>query len=347
MNLPLKLTVPIVALATLFVPLALSAQSAPPEMPPKLDSAIADGLAFLARQQRYDGSFEATGPRVALTGLAAIAFLSAGHVSDDGVHGATVRRAVDFLLSQAPADGYYGAVDGSRMYGHCIVMVALAEAMGVERDPRLRQRMRQLLVQGAGVIRYAQTIKKDPVHAGGWRYEPNSADSDLSLSGWCALALRATQNLGIYVPREHIDGAIHYVMLCNDRASGGFVYQPGGQPYAAMTGVALLNLYLMGAADRPETAAALKYLVANPPSLKATGKPYYAMYYAAQAAFHAGGETWSAIWPSVSQDLLRAQEPDGGWPPSPTPEEPGRIYSTSMAVLTLTVPYRLLPVYQR
>ena len=27
--------------------------------------------------------------------------------------------------------------------------------------------------------------------------------------------------------------------------------------------------------------------------------------------------------------------------------EPGRIYRTTMAVLTLTVPYRLLPIYQR
>ena len=45
--------------------------------------------------------------------------------------------------------------------------------------------------------------------------------------------------------------------------------------------------------------------------------------------------------------LLPIQNPDGGWPQSTSSEEPGRVYATSMSLLTLTVPYRILPIYQR
>ena len=74
---------------------------------------------------------------------------------------------------------------------------------------------------------------------------------------------------------------------------------------------------------------------------------YYAFHYAAQAAFRLGEPTWSVVWKSTQEQLLKLQESDGGWARSKTGEEVGRVYSTSMAVLTLTVPYRLLPAYQR
>ena len=65
------------------------------------------------------------------------------------------------------------------------------------------------------------------------------------------------------------------------------------------------------------------------------------------AANHAGGETWTAVSRGVQERLLRAQLPSGAWPQSTSPEEPGEVYATAMAVLTLSVPNRVLPLYQR
>lgn len=50
--------------------------------------------------------------------------------------------------------------------------------------------------------------------------------------------------------------------------------------------------------------------------------------------------------------LLKAQLPDGSWPPEQALETSevavfGNGLSTSLAVLSLTPPYQLLPVYQR
>ena len=36
-------------------------------------------------------------------------------------------------------------------------------------------------------------VEKKPQHQGGWRYQPHSRDSDLSLTGWAVMALRSAR----------------------------------------------------------------------------------------------------------------------------------------------------------
>ncbi len=312
----------------------------------RLDEGVARGLVYLAKQQNADGSFDGGGPKIAMTSLAMMSFLAAGHTPDVGLHGTVVRNATDFLVAQAPTDGYFGKLDGSRMYGHGITTLALAEVAGVEPDPARRQRIVATVASAVSVILAAQNVKKAPHETGGWRYEPQSVDSDLSLSGWNALALRAAQNIGVQVPKDRAARAVAFVLRCYQKDQKGFSYQPGQVASIAMTGVAMLNLYLLDAAGQPELKDAGDYL-SKTLVTENTRFPYYAAYYATQASFQAGGSTWQAVWPPTMDRLLAIQMEDGGWPASKTGEEPGRVYSTSMSVLTLTVPYRLLPIYQR
>ncbi len=326
-----------------------SSRAADSDIPPQVDRFVADGLAFLARQQHPDGSFDAGGPRVAMTGLALMSFLAAGNTPDEGKYGLAVRGAMNFLIRSAPDDGYFGKVDGSRMYGQGIATLALAEACGADHDPHQRRKARAVVERAVALIFTAQDVPKVDVFAGGWRYEPGSPDSDLSLSGWNALALRAASNIGIDVPKDRVTRALGYVQRCFRPEQNGFAYQPGQQPNIAMTGVGMLNLYLLEGPDRPELARAATYLVAHPVDAN-TRFPYYATYYSTQAAFQAGGATWKTVWQSTwdgLRDVRVHSRDDGGWLPSTSGEEPGRVYATSMALLTLTVPYRLLPVYQR
>lgn len=312
----------------------------------ELDAAVERGLAFLARQQQRDGSFEGGGPKIAMTGLSLMAFLSAGHAPEVGRYGTVVRQAVDYLLAQSPEDGYFGRIDKSRMYGHGIVTLALAEAYGVEFDAQRRQRMRPVIERAIRVILEAQDVEKANVHAGGWRYEPRSHDSDLSLSGWNALALRAGQDIGIDVPPEPIERAIAYVLKCYTTNQPGFAYQPGRERTLGMTGVGVLNLWLLSDREYEQVDAVREYLATTRVETERR-YPIYAAYYTTQAAFQLGGETWTQSWTPTRAWLIGSQLDDGGWPVSRMSEEPGRLYATSMSILTLTVPYRLLPIYQR
>ena len=313
---------------------------------PRVDSALVRGLEYLAVHQQPDGSFDTSGPKTAVTGLCVMAFMGSGHTPGDGRYGPAVRRGVDYILRQFPEDGYVGRVDGSRMYGQGIITLALAEAYGVERDEARRTKIRSCLLKSVAVIAAAQNVKKSDDNAGGWRYEPQSGDSDLSLSGWNALALRACNNVGISVNRDCVTRATTYILRCYKKNDKGFAYQPSNAPSPAMTGVGVLSLCLLEQSDRPEVVEASRYLAALSLN-EETRFAYYTFYYVTSAAFQAGGETWTRVWKTSSEFIVAHQQEDGGWPPSRTGEEPGRMYPTAMALLTLATPNRLVPVHQR
>lgn len=319
-------------------------------LPPGLDTAIDRGLSFLQKQQKQDGSFSAVGPANGICGLAILAYLSAGHTPGVGPYGLVVRNAINFLLNRRIDNGYFGA-DGGRMYGHAIVTLALAEAYGTETDDNQRRRVRQTLEKCLPPIFDSQDARKEkPPMAGGWRYEPNSNDSDLSVSGWCIAALRACQDAGLHVPRNRAERALSFVLACHHAEQRAFAYQPGGAPTVSMTSVALLCLHLLDAADRVDAPRLEKFLVDK----RVRGDDrffYYAHYHAAQAAYQAGGGTWDVVWKNTWEQLLPMQKKeDGTWPKKEDPgsdRKEGRVYSTIMACLALSVPLRLLPLYQR
>ncbi len=70
--------------------------------------------------------------------------------------------------------------------------------------------------------------------------------------------------------------------------------------------------------------------------------------------FHAGGEKWKAWYGDLYPMLIRTQLPDGDWagswdPLTPIPdawgEYGGRLYVTTLNLLSLEVYYRHLPLY--
>ena len=336
------------ALVAVVCPPLIAAPKTEEALPPDLDNSISNGLNFLAKHLEPDGSFAGGGPKVAMTGLGLLAFLASGNTPDLGRHGLLVRQTTDFLLMQQAPDGYFGS--GERgMYIHAIAALALAEVYGVESNAERRARTRSALDKAVRVILDAQNApKSNPAFVGGWRYERNSADSDLSLSGWNVLALRAAQDIGIQVPNDASQRAAEFVMHCYNERAKAFAYQPGNEPQAGETGIGLLCLYELAAGDKNAAALqeATRFLESHPIDDNAPF-PYYGTYYVTQAAFQRGDETWSKVGRPGLERLIKLQEKDGGWPQSKSAQEPGRIYSTAMAVQSLAVPYRLLPVYQR
>jgi hypothetical protein len=334
--------------------LAAGALAAEP-LPPALDSALDRALTFLSRQQKPDGSFDGGVHPNAMTGLGILAFLSCGHTPDAGRHAQVLRDAVDYLVRQNARDGYFGQ-DGGRMYSHAIATLALAQVHGTENDPAQQKAVFASLERALRVLLEAQDAARGaPVHAGGWCYEPRSNDSDLSVTVWGVMALRACQNAGLDVPRQRLDRALTYVLRCYRPEQRGFAYQPGGEASASMTGAALVALILSGLDHRPEVGPAIRFLIEKPVRENAPHF-HYALYYTAHAALLAGDQpgraAWSSLWRNAHEQLLESQrKEDGSFPrrrdDPGADNRPGRFYSTAMAVLTLSAPLRLLPAYQQ
>jgi len=309
------------------------------------DVAIEKAVTFLISQQGKDGGF-GDKHRNAITGLVVMALMASGHTPDEPQHGAAIRNALNFVLSQMRNDGYMGHSDNSRMYGHGICTLMLTEAAGMTKDDMLEKRLVEGCRRAVQLILKAQAVKKAGAANGGWRYEPNSVDSDLSLTGWQTMSLRSAKNIGIEVPSASIQAAVNYIRAMS--RDGEFSYEGGGgQP--PLRGIGLLALPVCGVYNAPELVKATAQMFKDPPKWQGPWF-YYRTYYAAVGMYQMGDDAWNRFYPMLDDVLIKQQAQNGSWPEPPGNNEfdqGGAVYSTAMATLALAVHYHLLPIYQR
>ena len=348
------------------------------------DDAIDRGLDFLRTAQSKDGSWGNPGAAVwggggigrpaqpgrtpgdiAITSLAVMAFLSAGHVPGEGHYGPVVENGIDWVLAQQQPDGRLApsTLPGStmEMYYHGIATLMLAEVVGLTRQSTA-DKLKAALERAVTVILAGQRKAGGAggaSAAGGWRYMVSTtggfaATSDLSVTGWQLMALRSAKNVGCDVPAKAITDAVEYVKRSFDTAGptkGGFRYEPNGAVTIPCTAVGVLCLELSGKEQHlcDEALHGGAYLLKHP--LKTgDGNLSYGVYYVSQALFQLGGNYWETYRPKLHDLLLRQAPPNanGGWSNLGIDGQThGSAYSTAMAVLSLTVEYRFLPIYQR
>ena len=159
--------------------------------------------------QRPDGAWDSGGfgPATSVTSLSVMAFLAAGHVpGEPGPYRENIDRGIRYVLDHQHPNGVIASnVSNGPMYCHGISTLMLAEVVGMLDDGELAEQARTALARAVKVIVAAQDRKKDANNAGGWRYQPNSDDSDISVTGWQLMALRAARSAGCEVSSAHID----------------------------------------------------------------------------------------------------------------------------------------------
>ncbi len=319
----------------------------------KIKASVDRALEFLQKQQGADGSWRLNQAKsTGVSSLAIMAFLSAGHVPGEGPYGETVKNGIRWVLKSQKDNGliFFGKTSNAyQMYEHGISTLMLAEVTGMTKTD-LSPQIKTALEKAVKLILQAQ--KTGGAHKGGWRYRmADNYDSDLSVTGWQLLALRAAQNIGCDVPAEPITMAVDYVKRCQDKSSGGFRYQINSRLTIPCTGTGVLCLELCDKHHNQQALRAGGYLLHNPPQLKSVQSHfYYNLYYGSQAMFQLGGNYWNVYRAHLHNVLFELQKSDGSWGRSgykPGYTNHGFVYSTSMSVLALTVEYRYLPIYQR
>lgn len=310
------------------------------EVPPEVQRAIDRGLAFLAAQQRDDGSFGSGGysRNVAVCALAGMAFMSAGSLPGRGPYGAQVDKCIDFILANTEDGGFInvaGASSHGPMYGHGFATLFLAEAYGMSPRPELRDKLSKAV----------NLIVNTQNNEGGWRYQPQRRDADISVTICQVMALRAARNAGLFVPSETIDRCIDYVKRCQND-DGGFMYMSqGGQSAFPRSAAGVVALMSAGVYEGPEIDKGIAYLMGYLPrggTFNRENHYFYGHYYAVQAMWHKGGEPWQAWYPAICAELLSRQRDDGAWMDQICQE-----YGTSMACIVLQMPNNYLPIFQR
>lgn len=324
----------LVAIATLLAaclgPASSPAADAPrppasAEMTPEAERAVARGLEHLLSRQREDGSW-GSNHRVAVTALSVMAFLANGFLPEREPYGRSIASGVDFLIVAGRAGGGF---IGESMYEHALATLALSESWGMSSRS---EAIRDLLKRAVDVILRSQNRR------GGWRYYPRPDDADISVTVMQVVALNSAREAGIVVPDSTIARAIAYVLSCRNAASGGFGYQGPNDPGFARTAAGVTSLLLAGKRGAEEVRKGLDYLHTSAGAKGDSEWFFYGQYYAAQAMYQAGEDAFAAWYPRARDLLVSLQRKDGSWS-----EE----YGTPMAILTLSIPTRFLPINQR
>jgi hypothetical protein len=332
------------------------------------ERAVALGLAWLARQQKGDGSWEydeGKEHKAAATGMALLPFLAAGQThkpskDKDMKYHKTVRAGLGWLMSHCPPSGPSAGRISSNMYEQAIATIPLCEAYGMTKDPVLRP--------------YAQAainfIQRAQARDGSWGYSAN-ADGDTSIVGWQVQALAAAKlSKDLIVDDRVIKKAIKFL----DHVAGGsrksmYGYRDSAaaKPGSPLTAVGLLCRYYIDGWG-PLNAGMIDGvagLVKNPPTPQRPVHDMYYYYYATQVVHFYEGEDWKN-WNEgpkqadgtrkggmrdwlVDKQVKKAGVNLGSWDKESgiIGTNCGRLGTTAMVLLTLEVYYRHLPLYKR
>jgi uncharacterized protein (TIGR03067 family) len=328
------------------------------EIAPKHRAAINKGLAYLAKVQHADGYWEANAGSypVAMTALAGMAMLMEGSTIHDGDYANTLRKAVDWLMTQAQPTGLLGdpkrKEEASRyMFGHGYSLMFLATVYGQEEPGELRDKLRQVINKAINFTESAKTRN------GGWGYVTADAGGHFDE---CATtipqlqSLRTARNAGLNVSRKTLDA--EYLRKFTG-PNGGVVYtvtDPRSES-AALSAAALAGCEF-------DSGLASKWLAFCQKNIPVDGNRVahneFTHYYYAQALYVLGEKgyerlfpkskpaeqlTWSKYRASVFDFLVASQSADGSW----KGEIVGPVYSTACYLTVLQLDNAAVPIYQR
>jgi hypothetical protein len=348
---------------------------------PKTEEAIELGLVYLVKSQASDGSWSLrTRPDwmpedelaaeidsdVAATGLSLLAFLGAGYHHKEDLYQETVREGLDFLLGNQNEKGdLYVDLDPNStrsawMYSHAIATLALCEAYGMTQDPQLRRPAQQAL---------DFIVASQHPQRGGWRYAPGYG-TDTSVTGWMMMTLKSGQLAGLTVDERAFQMIDAWLDIARGSAEKPYLfrYNPfapdteeqrhGWRPTRTMSAVGLLmRLYGGWSRNDPQVRQGAEVLLQYKPEMGSSTRPRrdtYYWYYATQVMFHMGGRYWEEwnkkLHPLLVETQVQQGPLAGSWhPTSPVPDRwanfGGRLYVTTMNLLSLEVYYRHLPLY--
>jgi hypothetical protein len=328
------------------------------------ERAVAAGINWLARHQNPDGSWSlgqysrncketrcsGEGKEVsdsAATAFALLPFLAAGQTHETkGPYQKVIARGLEWLINHQNQSGSLAAGSPQVMYSHGLAAIVMCEAYGLSKDRRVG-------TSAQAAIHFIES-GQDP-QTGGWWYQHKQPGGDTSVFGWQLMALKSAQMAGLEVKAKTLDDAKRWLQSVSAGESGGlFKYRPDTAPSPTMTSVGLLcSQYLGARRSDPAIVEGMNFFIANMPNPNYRNCYYW--YYATQVMHNLPGPEWDRWNRQMRRVLLETTEKEGcaagSWDPmQPTKDawadQGGRLMFTSIALLTLEVYYRYLPLYQ-
>mgnify|MGYP002737494977 CR=1 FL=1 len=326
---------------------------------PACEDAVVKGLRWLKDNQKPDGSFADGNRKVAMTGLALLAYFGHCETPMSEEFGESCMKGIVFLVDFAMKNDCRMSAnyaDNGWVYEHAIATYALGEAytfckelkIDIPNLPQVTERTGQFIIDNQN-------------KNGGWAYLYNTEGGhvDVSVTGWQIQALKACSHTGIKYSgmNSAITKSLRYIDTCQDE-KGGYGYMDNKKPvgevdYYTLTGVGVLCNQMWGKGNGAGVRKGIKYVTENT-KFDYNGEfcDLYGHYYESQAMMQAGGADWKQYNDLFRDQILANQNEDGSW------KSPGGnaksiraagpefrsnvVYRTTLCILMLEVYYRFL-----
>ena len=344
--------------------------------PARIEGAVAGGLRWLAEHQLQQGaeagawSVNVGNYRPAVASLAGLAFLANGYLpGTNAPYNKTVASALKYVTGTMASDGYIGQGDRSGMYIHAISSLFALSCLGMQTEEKVEPDLAEWCRRSLNVIVKSQQMSKSAIERGGWRYDPYTSESDVSITCWQLLVLHTARQAGFEVEPSVFSSALAYlnrayVPVKSEQGQeksglvGGYLYRPGYtyEPSRSSTALVLFIQSLFDAVDEQRKRQVLRYLSRYPLTWDGNqygGYFFFSGFYMVQGMFQVGGDDWNSFGPRMATLLLDHQSGDGTWPYPPgnvaqeQMQSTGPAYPVAMAVLMLSLDKQYLPMYQR
>jgi len=347
------------------------------------EDAVERGLAWLAAHQLSDRGWSlhlegfcrcshrgtsSSNRRAAATALALLPFLGAGYTHQtNSDYRLNVERGLSFL-HEDPNGGYDGTAlrrDELRMYSYGLASIALCEAYAMSREQDPAARLGIAAQRSLWMIERAQDTQY-----GGWNYREDQINrggmregGDTSIFAWQLMALKSGRIGGLQVSQSvlyaaqdfldtvAIEGGQRYNYLPSGRWDSNAGEFGGDSPKTCTAMGLLMRMYLGWKPGDPFLDDGMEQIIRWGPILNEGEVNLYYIYYATLALHHYGGEHWDAWNREVRELLIRTQSTwdceSGSWYfPDRYCDVGGRLLNTSLAIMILETPYRIMPLYR-
>lgn len=307
---------------------------------------------WLIRHQEKDGHWSAgihegiDSPEIdcAVTAVALLSFLSAGHTEKAGRFKKNVKSALEWIIKKQKSDGSWG----TNNYINAICTSAITEATGMGCGGEKCKLSAELAID---------FLLKQQNPKGFFDYYGPSSLNDMSVSGWCIFALKSGLLAGIKEKEIQIAFSKCSELLDssegtrdNTSSSAGLAwYLPGirgsGNPGGACQAIAMLIRQFTGwNRNEPWLQAAAEGQISVIPE-KFQDLDIYRAFFTTYVLFQQGGKSWKAWHNPITKIIIESQRKDGDFKGSwdnngSTTDVGGRVLNTALLNMTLDIYYR-------
>ncbi|HYG76960.1 MAG TPA: VIT domain-containing protein [Planctomycetota bacterium] len=314
-------------------------------------------LRWLASCQEADGHWNSrkygTKERVdtAVTSLALLAFLGAGHTEKVGEYSPNVQRAVAWLLAQQNADGRILDLNEERatidetIPTVALSTLALAEAAAMSNMPQTRTAAQKAV--DYCTLKFQSRREKD---FDGFGFT-EGGKPNLPATVWFTSALKSAKVAGLKIDAANFDGIISYLDRVQQKQAGDVVLYPFAegeeQPRLAgrLAAMGTVARSLLGwkSAELTPSAQHISTLIPKPEWNDQSDLQTW--YFMTLCMFQQGRDLWKNWNDALKPTLLNNQEKQGdlggSWlAAGPMKDHFGRVGATALSALNLEIYYR-------